>query len=69
MKEYKLVSGTANPDFAKKIAKHLGTQLVDVQINKFSDGEIDIKITESVRGADVFIIQPTCNPANDNLIS
>lgn len=68
MKDYKLVSGTANPAFAKKIAKYLNRELVDVQINKFSDGEIDIKITESVRGADVFIIQPTCAPTNDNLM-
>ena len=68
MKEYKIVSGTANPEFAKKVADSLNTKLVDVQINKFSDGEIDIKITESVRGADVFIIQPTCAPTNDNLM-
>jgi len=65
---YKLVSGSANPEFAKKVAQHLGTQLAEVKVNRFSDGEINVNITESVRGDDVFIIQPTCAPTNDNLM-
>jgi ribose-phosphate pyrophosphokinase len=65
---YKLVSGSANPEFAKKVAEHLGTQLAEVKVNRFSDGEINVNITESVRGDDVFIIQPTCAPTNDNLM-
>jgi len=68
MKGYKLFSGSANPDFAKNIAKYLGTTLGEIQLNRFSDGEINVNITESVRGRDVFIIQPTCAPTNDNLM-
>ncbi len=66
--QYKLVSGTANPQFAQKVAKFLDKELAEVTINRFSDGEINVNITESVRGKDVFIIQPTCAPANDNLM-
>jgi len=65
---FKIVTGTANPEFAKKVASHLGVELAEVEVNRFSDGEINVNITESVRGADVFIIQPTCAPANDNLM-
>ena len=68
MKGYKLFSGSANPDFAEKIAKYLGTNLGEVQLNRFSDGEINVNVPESVRGRDVFIIQPTCAPTNDNLM-
>ncbi len=68
MNGYKLVSGTANPDFAQKVASHLGMPLAEVKVNRFSDGEINVNITESVRGDDVFIIQPTCAPTNDNLM-
>ena len=64
----KLVSGTANIEFAKKVAKHLNIELAEVVVNRFSDGEINVNISESVRGEDVFIIQPTCAPANDNLM-
>lgn len=68
MSGYKLISGTANLEFSKKVAKTLGKELSEITINKFSDGEINVIIPESVRGADVFIIQPTCVPANDNLM-
>lgn len=68
MSQYKLVSGTANPEFAQKVAKFLDKELAEVTVNRFSDGEINVNITESVRGQDVFIIQPTCAPANDNLM-
>ncbi len=68
MKGYKLFSGSANPDFADKVAKYLGVTLGEIQLNKFSDGEISVNITESVRGRDVFIVQPTCAPTNDNLM-
>ena len=68
MSGYKLISGTANPEFAKKVATTLGQELADIEVNKFSDGEINVIIPESVRGQDVFIIQPTCVPANDNLM-
>ncbi len=68
MAGYKLISGTANPEFAQKVADFLGKELAEVQVNRFSDGEINVNITETVRGQDVFIIQPTCAPANDNLM-
>jgi len=68
MSGYKLISGTANPEFAQKVASYLGVELAEVTVNRFSDGEINVNITESVRGQDVFIIQPTCAPANDNLM-
>ncbi len=65
---YKLFSGSANPEFAQKVADYLKVKLGDIQLNKFSDGEISVNISESVRGRDVFIIQPTCAPTNDNLM-
>jgi len=68
MSGYKLVAGTANPDFAQRVAQYLGKELAKIEVNKFSDGEINVIIPESVRGKDVFIIQPTCAPANDNLM-
>ncbi|MEA3383077.1 MAG: ribose-phosphate pyrophosphokinase [Campylobacterota bacterium] len=68
MNDYILVAGTANPKFAKKVADTLGKDLAEVEVKRFSDGEINVNITESVRGKDIFIIQPTCAPANDNLM-
>ncbi|MBR7047711.1 MAG: ribose-phosphate pyrophosphokinase, partial [Campylobacter sp.] len=60
--------GTANPEFAKKISKYLSLPLSECAIKTFSDGEISVQVGESVRGKDVFIIQPTCAPANSNLM-
>ena len=68
MSTFKLFSGSANPAFAKKVADYLGMKVSDATLNKFSDGEISVQITQSVRGQDVFVIQPTCSPANDNLM-
>ncbi len=68
MRGYMLFSGTANIELAKKISKHLDLPIAEAKINRFSDGEINIKIKESVRGKDVFIIQPTSAPANANLM-
>lgn len=68
MDGFKLISGTANPEFAKKVAEYLGAELAEVAVNRFSDGEINVNIAESVRGQDMFIVQPTCSPANDNLM-
>jgi len=68
MSGYKLISGTANPAFSQKVAEFLGKELAHIEVNKFSDGEINVIIPESVRGEDVFVIQPTCAPANDNLM-
>ena len=61
-------TGTANPVLAEKVAHHLGMPLGKVQIGRFSDGETLVEIMDNVRGRDVFIIQPTCAPSNDNLM-
>ena len=68
MSGYMIFSGTANPELAQEIANYLETPLSQATINRFSDGEIGVQIAESVRGKDVFIIQPTCAPTNDNLM-
>jgi len=68
MSTFKLFSGSANPEFAAKVGDYLGIPVSNATLKKFSDGEISVQITESVRGQDVFIIQPTCAPANDNLM-
>jgi len=68
MRGYKVFSGTANPEFSKAVAKYLSIPLSEAKINRFSDGEISVQISESVRGKDVFIIQSTCAPANANLM-
>ena len=68
MSTFKLFSGSANPEFAKKVGEYLGMNVSDAKLNKFSDGEISVQITQSVRGQDVYIIQPTCAPTNDNLM-
>lgn len=68
MSTFKLFSGSANPEFATKVAQYLSMNVSSATLNKFSDGEISVQITESVRGQDVFIIQPTCAPTNDNLM-
>jgi ribose-phosphate pyrophosphokinase len=64
----KLFSGNANPCLAQEIAKALGMDLGEVMVRQFSDGEIYLQIKENVRGADVFIIQPTCTPVDRNLM-
>ncbi len=61
-------SGNANPALARAVAAHLKIRLGDAMVSSFSDGEVQVEINEHVRGHDVFIIQPTCAPANDNLM-
>ena len=69
MKEQiKIISGTANKGLAEEIAKHLKMRLTPVEIHKFNDGEIYARLEESVRGCDVFIIQPTSPDVNSNLM-
>lgn len=63
-----IFSGNANPQLAKDIAAHLHQPLGKAVVEKFSDGEIFVEIEENVRGRDVFIVQPTCDPANDSLM-
>jgi len=61
-------SGNANPALAELVVRHLGLPLGKAVVGRFSDGEIMVEIMENVRGKDVFVIQPTCGPSNDNLM-
>jgi ribose-phosphate pyrophosphokinase len=63
-----LFAGNANPALAQDVAKHLGTPLGRAYVGRFSDGEVNVELMENVRGRDVFILQSTCPPANDNLM-
>ncbi len=67
-KRLKIFSGNAHKDLAIEICQYLGVTLGDSNVQRFSDGEIMVRINESVRGADVFIIQPTSNPVNEHLM-
>jgi ribose-phosphate pyrophosphokinase len=66
--ELKLFSGNANRPLAEEIAKILAVPLGQAEVARFSDGEVFVQIDENVRGADVFVVQPTCPPVNDNLM-
>ena len=68
MSDMMLFSGNATPELAEAIASHLEISLSDATISRFSDGEINVAINENVRGQDVFIVQSTCSPANENLM-
>jgi ribose-phosphate pyrophosphokinase len=61
-------TGNANPELAKKIVDHLGMPLGEASVSQFSDGEIAVELNVNVRGRDVFVVQPTCAPTNDNLM-
>jgi len=63
-----LFTGNANPALARAIADNLGIPVGDATVSKFSDGEITVELNDNVRGRDVFILQPTCAPTNDNLM-
>ena len=64
----RVFSGNANPELACKIAHHLGLPLGRLHVARFADGEVQVKIDESARGMDVFIVQPTCAPVNETLM-
>lgn len=64
----KLYSGTSNPELSQEIAQELGVELGKVKIRKFANGEIYVRFLESVRGADIFIVQPVIDPINDSLM-
>ena len=66
--ELKLFTGNANPSLAQEIADSLGIPLGKAEVHRFSDGESQVRINENVRGADVFVLQPTCPPVNDSLV-
>ena len=64
----RLIAGNANPALAQRISDKIGVPLTDPRITRYSDGEIDVKIEGSMRGHDVFVVQPTCHPVNENLM-
>jgi ribose-phosphate pyrophosphokinase len=66
--ELQVFAGNAHPDLAHKICAYLGIPLGDAYIGRFPDGEIDVKINDDVRGSDVFVVQTTCTPVNENLM-
>ncbi len=68
MSKMMIFTGNANPDLAHKVADRLHMTMGDATVGKFSDGEITVEINENVRGKDVFILQSTCQPTNDNLM-
>ncbi|MFT5169407.1 MAG: ribose-phosphate pyrophosphokinase [Candidatus Omnitrophota bacterium] len=68
MNDLALIAGNANPDLAKKISDELKVPLTKVVVSRFSEGEVRVEILENIRGKDLFIIQPTCPPVNDNLM-
>jgi ribose-phosphate pyrophosphokinase len=63
-----LFSGTSNPELSKEIAEHLGMRLSESEIRRFASGEVYVRFPESVRGADVFVIQSHCSPVNDMIM-
>jgi ribose-phosphate pyrophosphokinase len=67
-KNIKIFSGNANQGLAKEIADYVGVSLGEASVSRFSDGEISVNINETVRGADVFVVQSTCAPVNDNIM-
>jgi ribose-phosphate pyrophosphokinase len=67
-KELKLFTGTSNKDLATEVAAYMNLDLVDTTLSTFSDGEILVRVNENVRGSDVFVLQSTCMPVNDNIM-
>ncbi len=67
-KRMMVFSGSSNPELAEGIARHLGVELGNVKIRQFANGEIYVRYLESVRGADVFLVQSVCQPVNDTLM-
>src|SRR5207253_11436499 len=66
--DLKLFSGNANRPLAEEIAQYLSLPVSDAEISRFSDGEVFVQVNENVRGTDVFVVQPTSPPVNDNLM-
>jgi ribose-phosphate pyrophosphokinase len=64
----KIFTGTANPALAEEMCRHLGLELGGMKLRRFSDGEINLQILENVRGADCFVVQPTCTPVDSTLM-
>jgi len=67
-KRFKVFSGSANRTLAHEICKHIGISLGETKMQRFADGEVYFQLLENVRGADVFVVQPTCNPVDQHLV-
>jgi ribose-phosphate pyrophosphokinase len=67
-KRFKLFSGSANPELARKIGEHIGVKVGDTKLQRFADGEVFFQLLENVRGVDVFVVQPTCYPVDQHLV-
>ena len=67
-KRFKLFSGTANPELARKIGQHIGVPVGEAKLQRFADGEVYFQLLENVRGVDVFVVQPTCYPVDQHLV-
>lgn len=68
MADLMVFTGNANPELSNKIVDQLGIPMGDATVGKFSDGEVTVELNENVRGRDVFVVQSTCAPTNDNLM-
>jgi len=66
--ELKIFTGNAHPELANRVVDRLRMELGRADVGRFSDGEVSVEIHDNVRGKDVFILQPTCAPTNDNLM-
>jgi ribose-phosphate pyrophosphokinase len=66
--DLRLFTGRANPHLADGICRYLGIEMGRIEVSDFSDGEIFVQIQENIRGQDVFIVQPTCQPVNHHLM-
>lgn len=66
--QLKIFTGNSHPKLAEDLCEYLGTELVNAEVGRFKDGEISVRTFETVRGADVFVIQPTSPPVNENLM-
>ena len=64
----KIFTGNAHPELARKICRHLNVRLGKALVSRFPDGEVKVQIHENVRGCDVFVVQPTCRPVNENIL-
>ncbi|HEX5235650.1 MAG TPA: ribose-phosphate pyrophosphokinase [Silvibacterium sp.] len=67
-KRFKIFSGSANRPLAQEICRHIGVSLGETRMQRFADGEVYFQLLENVRGADVFLVQPTCNPVDQHLV-
>jgi len=63
-----VLTGNANPDLARSIADAVGVKLTECMVGRFMDGEVEVRLDDDVRGNDVFVVQPTCPPVNENLL-